>query len=166
MEKEVKTIGEEVTKAVETMKETGKAGKEAPKEQPVKEEKPTDAPAKGKGKNSKKDETTKLQEEINRKTKELEKCLADLERKKEISRNRTAFINAMDKLDEAADKLKQEDTFETAVYKLRFAEASGYGNNSDIFTISNRFLLAEFIKFMQKKIQQKIEELEQLLISE
>lgn len=72
----------------------------------------------------------------------------------------------MDKLDEAADKLKQEDTFETAVYKLRFMEASGYGNNSDIFTISNRFLLAEFIKFMQKKIQQKIEELEQLLISE
>ena len=165
MEKEVKIIGEEVTKAVETMKETGKAGAEAPKEQPVKEEKPTDAPAKGKGKNSKKDEAAKLQEEINRKTKELEKCLADLERKKEISRNRTAFINAMDKLDEAADKLKQEDTFETAVYKLRFAEASGYGN-SDIFTISNRFLLAEFIKFMQKKIQQKIEELEQLLISE
>ena len=80
MEKEVKTIGEEVTKAVETMKETGKAGKEAPKEQPVKEEKPTDAPAKGKGKNSKKDEAAKLQEEINRKTKELEKCLADLER--------------------------------------------------------------------------------------
>ena len=115
MEKEVKIIGEEVTKAVETMKETGKAGAEAPKEQPVKEEKPTDAPAKGKGKNSKKDEAAKLQEEINRKTKELEKCLADLERKKEISRNRTAFINAMDKLDEAADKLKQEDTFETAV---------------------------------------------------
>ena len=120
MEKEVKIIGEEVTKAVETMKETGKAGAEAPKEQPVKEEKPTDAPAKGKGKNSKKDEAAKLQEEINRKTKELEKCLADLERKKEISRNRTAFINAMDKLDEAADKLKQEDTFETAVYKLRY----------------------------------------------
>ena len=157
MEKEVKTIGEELTKAVETMKEAGKAGKETAK-QPVKEEKSADTPAKGKGKNSKKDEAAKLQEEINRKTKELEKCLADLERKKEISRNRTAFINAMDKLDEATDKLKQEDTFETAVYKLRFAEASGYGSNS--------FLLAEFIKFMQKKIQQKIEELEQLLISE
>ena len=159
MEKEVKTIGEEVTKAVETMKETGKAGKEAPKEQPVKEEKPTDAP-------SKKDEAAKLQEEINRKTKELEKCLADLERKKEISRQRTAFINAMDKLDEAADHLKEENSFETTLYKLRFMEASSYGNNSDIFTISNRFLLEEFAKFMQKKIQQKIEELEQLLISE
>ena len=166
MEKEVKTIGEEVTKAVETMKETGKAGKEAPKEQPVKEEKPTDAPAKGKGKNSKKDEAAKLQEEINRKTKELEKCLADLERKKEISRQRTAFINAMDKLDEAADHLKEENTFETTLYKLRFMEASSYGNNSDIFTISNRFLLEEFAKFMQKNIQQKIEELEQLLIRE
>ncbi|ADV44372.1 hypothetical protein [Bacteroides helcogenes] len=165
MEKEVKTIGEEVVKAVETMKEAGKAEKEAPKEQPVKEEKPTDTPAKGK-KSAKKDEAAKLQEEINRKTKELEKCLAELERKKEISRQRTAFINAMDKLDEATGKLKEENSFETPLYKLRFVEASSYGNNSDIFTISNRFLLEEFTKFMKKKIQSKIEELEQLLISE
>ena len=88
------------------------------------------------------------------------------ELKKEISRQRTAFINAMDKLDEAADKLKEENTFETTLYKLRFMEASSYGNNSDIFTISNRFLLEEFAKFMKKKIQLKIEELELLLISE
>ena len=99
MEKEVKTIGQEVTKAVETMKEAGKQGKQ-PQQQPEKAEKP-DTP-KSKGKSPKKDEAAKLQEEINRKTKELEKCLAELERKKEISRNRTAFINAMDKLDEAA----------------------------------------------------------------
>lgn len=161
MEKEVKTIGEEVTKAVETMKETGKAGNE-PQKQPVKKEKTTDASAKGKS--IKKDEAAKLQEEINRKTKELERCLADLERKKEISRNRTAFINAMDKLEDAAVKLKEENTFETAFYKLRFTEA-GYSGN-EIFTISNRFLLEEFTKFMKKKIQLKIEELEQLLISE
>ena len=92
-EKQVERIGNEVAKAVEAMKEAGQQGKE----QPTNEPKPTDTP-KGKGKNSKKDEAAKLQEEINRKTKELEKCLADLERKKEISRNRTAFINAMDKL--------------------------------------------------------------------
>ncbi|MDY3789353.1 hypothetical protein [Bacteroides fluxus] len=163
MEKEVKTIGEELTKAVETMKEAGKAGKEISK-QPVKEKKQTDTPAKGKGKSAKKDEAAKLQEEIDRKTKELERCLAELERKKEISRNRTAFINAMDKLEEAADKLKEENTFETAFYKLRFTEA-GYSGN-DIFTISNRFLLEEFTGFMKKKIQSKIEELEQLLINE
>lgn len=160
MEKEVKTIGQEVTKAVETMKETGKQ----PQQQQEKAEKP-DTP-KGKGKSPKKDEAAKLQEEINRKTKELEKCLAELERKKEISRNRTAFINAMDKLDEAERKLKEDNSFETPLYKLRFADASGYGSNSDIFTISNRYLLEEFIKFMKKKIQWKIEELEQLLISE
>ena len=148
MEKEVKTIGQEVTKAVETMKEAGKQGKQ-PQQQQEKAEKP-DTP-KGKGKSPKKDEAAKLQEEINRKTKELEKCLAELERKKEISRNRTAFINAMDKLDEAAGKLKEDNSF---------------GSNSDIFTISNRYLLEEFIKFMKKKIQSKIEELEQLLISE
>ena len=145
MEKEVKTIGQEVTKA-------------------EKAEKP-DTP-RGKGKPPKKDEAAKLQEEINRKTKELEKCLAELERKKEISRNRTAFINAMDKLDEAAGKLQEDNSFETPLYKLRFTDASGYGSNSDIFTISNRYLLEEFIKFMKKKIQSKIEELEQLLISE
>ena len=156
MEKEVKTIGQEVTKAVETMKEAGKQGKQ-PQQQPEKEEKP-DTP-KSKGKNPKKDEAAKLQEEINRKTTELE-------RKKEISRNRTAFINAMDKLDEAAGKLQEDNSFETPLYKLRFTDASGYGSNSDIFTISNRYLLEEFIKFMKKKIQSKIEELEQLLISE
>ena len=116
-EKQVERIGNEVAKAVEAMKEAGQQGKE----QPTNEPKPTDTP-KGKGKNSKKDEAAKLQEEINRKTKELEKCLADLERKKEISRNRTAFINAMDKLEEAAEKLKEENTFETAFYKLRFAQ--------------------------------------------
>ena len=160
MEKEVKTIGQEVTKAVETMKEAGKQ----PQQQQEKAEK-SDTP-KGKGKTPKKDEAAKLQEEINRKTKELEKCLAELERKKEISRNRTAFINAMDKLDEAERKLKEDNSFETPLYKLRFADASGYGSNSDIFTISNRYLLEEFIKFMKKKIQWKIEELEQLLISE
>ena len=163
MEKEVKTIGEEVTKVIETMKETGKASNE-PQKQPVKKEKTTDASAKGKS--IKKDEAAKLQEEINRKTKELERCLAELERKKEISRQRTAIINAKDKLDEADDKLKEENSFETALYKLRFVEASNYGNNSDIFTISDRYLLEEFTKFMKKKIQLKIEELEQLLISE
>lgn len=98
MEKEVKTIGEELTKAVETMKEAGKAGKETAK-QPVKEEKPADTPTKGKGKNSKKDEAAKLQEEINRKTKELEKCLADLERKKRfpatVPHLSTLWINSM-----------------------------------------------------------------------
>lgn len=162
MEKQVKTIGEELTKAVETMKETGKQGKE---EQPAKEPKTVNAP-KDKGKATPKNEATKLQEEINRKTKELEKCLADLERKKEISRNRTAFINALDKLEEAAKKLKEENTFETSFYKLRFSEISGYSNSNDIFTISNSYLLEEFIKFMKKKIQLKIDELEQLLVCE
>lgn len=162
MEKEVKTIGTEVTKAVETMKE---AGEQAKKEQPTKETKSVTTP-KEKGKANPKSDAAKLQAEINRKTKELEKCLADLERKKEISRNRTAFINAMDKLEEAAEKLKEENTFETSLYKLRFAEISGYSNSNDIFTISNSFLLEEFIKFMKKKIQLKIDELEQLLVSE
>lgn len=46
MEKEVKTIGQEVTKAVETMKEAGKQGKQ-PQQQPEKEEKPDTPKSKG-----------------------------------------------------------------------------------------------------------------------
>lgn len=160
-EKQVERIGNEVAKAVEAMKEAGQQGKEQRTDEP----KPADTP-KGKGKNSKKDEAAKLQEEIDRKTKELARCLAELERKKEISRNRSAFIDAMDKLEEAAEKLKEEDTFETKFYKLRFSEVGNYNNSTDVFSISNRFLLEEFIKFMRKKVQLKIGELEQLLISE
>lgn len=59
------------------MKEAGQQGKEKRTDEP----KPADTP-KGKGKNSKKDEAAKLQEEIDRKTKELARCLAELERKK------------------------------------------------------------------------------------
>ena len=57
MEKEVKTIGQEVTKAVETMKEAGKQGKQ-PQQQPEKEEKPDTPKSKGKiaGRNQPQDE--------------------------------------------------------------------------------------------------------------
>lgn len=142
--KEIKTVGKEVTKAVETMK---KAGEKAPVVAP------------------KKDEATELQKEIDRKTEELKKCLAELERKKQLSNNRTAFMHALDKLEQATEKLNEETDFETTLYRLRFSDAIGY-NNSDIFSISNNFILTEFINFMRGKIQIRISEIEQQLITE
>lgn len=150
MEKEVKTIGVEVTKVVETMKQEGTK----PVQKPVsKSEKP------------KKVKADELQQEVDRKTEELKKCLAELERKKQLSNNRTAFLHALDKLEDADNKLNVETGFETALYKLRFSDASGY-SNSDIFSISNSFILSEFIGFMRGKIQLRISEIEQLLITE
>lgn len=142
--KEIKTVGKEVTKAVETMK---KAGEKAPVAAP------------------KKNEATDLQKEIDRKTEELQKCLAELERKKKLSYNRTAFMQALEKLEQAEGTLNEEDTFETKSYRLHFENTTSY-HNEDIFAISNRFVLTEFIGFMRGKILLKIADIEKQLITE
>lgn len=167
MENEIKTIGEELVKAVEVMKEEGaknaqksdnkikgKSSKVATK--PVKANK-VDKPKTGKA--------DELQKEIERKTEELQKCLSELERKKQLSNNRTAFMHALDKLKEAADKLEEETAFETKLYRLRFEDVSSY-HAEDVFSISNLFILKEFVTFIKEKIQIRIGEIEQLLIAE
>ena len=121
------------------------------------------AEAKGKKKPTKKQTPEELQAEIDRKTAELQKCLADLERKKKLSNDRSAFISALDDLDAAETKLGDEDSFDSPHYKLRFSQ--GY-SSSDVFTLSNRFVLLEFINFMRGRIKTKISEIEMLLISE
>ena len=121
------------------------------------------AEAKGKKKPTKKQTAEELQAEIERKTAELQKCLADLERKKKLSNDRSAFMSALDDLDAAETKLGDEDSFDSPHYKLRFSQ--GY-SNSDVFTLSNRFVLLEFINFMRGRIKTKISEIEMQLIAE
>ena len=127
------------------------------------EEAPKATEAKGKKKPSKKQTAEELQAEIERKTAELQKCLADLERKKKLSNDRSAFMSALDDLDAAEIKLGDEDSFDSPHYKLRFSQ--GY-SSSDVFTLSNRFVLLEFINFMRGRIKTKISEIEMQLIAE
>mgnify|MGYP003308465642 CR=1 FL=1 len=122
------------------------------------------AEAKGKKKPTKKQTAEELQAEIERKTAELQRCLADLERKKKLSSDRSAFMAALDDLDVAEKRLGDEDSFDSPHYKLRFSQ--GYGSSSDVFALSNRFVLLEFIGFMRGRIKSKISEIEQMLISE
>ena len=138
---------EEVAEAVEAVKVD-----EAPK-----------AEAKGKKKPTKKQTAEELQAEIERKTAELQRCLADLERKKKLSSDRSAFMSALDDLDAAESKLGEEDGFNSPNYKLKFS--GGYGSG-EIFALSNRFVLVEFIGFMRGRIKSKISEIETLLIAE
>ena len=126
------------------------------------EEAPT-AEAKGKTKPTKQQTAEELQAEIERKTAELQKCLADLERKKKLSNDRSAFMSALDDLDAAEAKLGEEDGFNSPNYKLKFS--GGYGSG-EIFALSNRFVLVEFIGFMRGRIKTKISEIEMQLISE
>ena len=144
---------EEVAEAVEAVKveELPKVD-EAPK-----------AEAKGKKKSTKKQTAEELQAEIERKTAELQKCLADLERKKKLSNDRSAFMSALDDLDAAETKIGEEDGFNSPNYKLKFS--GGYGSG-EIFALSNRFVLVEFIGFMRGRIKSKISEIETLLIAE
>lgn len=122
------------------------------------------AEAKGKKKPTKKQTAEELQVEIERKTAELQRCLADLERKKKLSSDRSAFMAALDDLDAAEKRLGDEDSFDSPHYKLRFSQ--GYGSSSDVFALSNRFVLLEFIGFMRGRIKSKISEIETLLIAE
>ncbi len=118
--------------------------------------------AKGKKKPVKKS-AEELQAEIDRQTAELQRCLADLERKKKLSSDRSAFMAALDDLDAAEKRLGDDDSFDSPHYKLRFSQ--GY-SSSDVFTLSNRFVLLEFIGFMRDRIKSKISEIEMQLISE
>lgn len=103
-----------------------------------------------------------IQKDIEHKTKELQKCLADLTRKKSLSDNRSKFIDAIDKLNDAKKNLEEQTDFETSVYRLTF-KAGSY-NSDDIFKISNRFVLLQFVDFITEKIHQKISEIELDLI--
>ena len=126
------------------------------------EEAPKATEAKGKKKPSKKS-AEELQAELERKTAELQKCLEDLERKKKLSSDRTAFMGALDDLDAAETKLGEEDGFNSPNYKLKLS--GGYGSG-EIFALSNRFVLLEFIGFMRDRIKSKISEIEMQLIAE
>lgn len=175
MEKEVKKIGVEIEKAVEVMKvnsNTHVPTSPAANEKKSADEQTANIPEnkvskpKEKTEKGKKADAETLQKEIDRKTKELAKCLAELERKKKLSNNRTAFMNALDQLADAEQKLQDTPEFESVLYKLRFTNANSYSSGNDIFCISNTFILSEFVIYMQKRIKEKISEIEAQLIAD
>lgn len=109
-------------------------------------------------------EAISLQKEIEKRTAELQKCLAELERKKKLSENRVQFIEVMDKLEKAEDELSQEEGFNATMYKLKFCQGNSY-RDDDVFSISNRLIIMDFIHFIRGKITEKIQEIEAQLIA-
>lgn len=127
-------------------------------------DKVTDNSKKTKAKKDKKQTAETLKAEIEKKTQELQQCLAELEKKKKLSMHRDQFIQALDSLQESETKLKQEDDFNSSFFKMKFTDASNY-NSSEIFSVSNRFILLGFISYMRDKITKKISEIENELIN-
>ncbi|MCS2342427.1 hypothetical protein NXV89_22630 [Bacteroides uniformis] len=94
--KEVKTIGQEVTKAVETMKEAQESRENSPNSNRRKRKSQDTPKSKGKPQEGRGCQIAGV--EINRKTKELEKCLGlSWNGRKKFPVTVPAFINAMDK---------------------------------------------------------------------
>lgn len=166
MEREAKKIGSEIIKSVEEMKANGNVLVVSPAlkvaEKNEKQEEAAAVPGK-KAKNKIK-EADELKKEIEQRTAELQKCLAELERKKKLSENRVQFIDVMDKLEKAEDELSQEEDFNTVLYKLKFCQGNSY-RDDDTFSISNRLIIVEFIHFIRGKITEKIQEIEAQLIA-
>lgn len=166
MEREAKKIGSEIIKSVEEMKANGNVLVVSPAlkvaEKDGKQEEPAAVPGK-KAKNKIK-EADELKKEIEQRTAELQKCLAELERKKKLSENRVQFIDVMDKLEKAEDELSQEEDFNTGLYKLKFCNGNSY-RDDDAFSINNRLIIVEFIHFIRGKITEKVQEIEAQLIA-
>lgn len=105
-----------------------------------------------------------LQAEIDRRTESLQKCLRELEEKKELSKNRSTFIHVLENLQEAENCLNEEGGFDSSDYKLKFLSTARY-NNDELFSIGNREIIIEFLLFIREKIRIKIEDIEKKLIA-
>ncbi len=112
-------------------------------------------------------EALQLQKEIERKEQELQRCLDELNRKKELSERRIKFIDAAKRLDEHFAKLQEDTDFETQESCLRlFSTAKPYRiDETCILSISNTEIILEVITFLNGKIQTKIEQLERDLVA-
>ncbi len=129
-----------------------KVAKEQPKEEPKEQaqEQPQTA--------------EQLQAEIEKKQKELQKKLQELEEKQKLNNNRSKFIETLDSLAQYERDLREVDSFETNIFRVKFfAVENGY-RESDIFSVSNVSVLLDLIEFMRERIKIKVADIEQQLL--
>ena len=129
-----------------------KVAKEQPKEEPKEQaqEQPQTA--------------EQLQAEIEKKQKELQKKLQELEEKQKLNSNRSKFIETLDSLAQYERDLREVDSFETNIFRVKFfAVENGYREN-DIFSVSNVSVLLDLIEFMRERIKIKVADIEQQLL--
>lgn len=103
-----------------------------------------------------------IQLEIVKKQKDLQKCIEDLNRKKQLLDNRTRFIETLDKLDGYIEKLDPND-IESKMIKISLFDSSEsrYGDN---VVISNTDIVRFYIVELKKKIEEKVLAIETELV--
>ena len=133
----------------------------APQAKPETDEKPkrtrkTEAP-----KEEAKPETA--EQRAARMQKELQTTLQKLTKLQDLNKKRTKFIETLDLLTDAKQKLTAEEDFEAKSYKLDFCRGENFRDDR-LFSIANRELLLDFVDFMQYKIQERVSSLEAQII--
>ena len=107
--------------------------------------------------------TETAEERPERMQKELQTTLQKLTKLQDLNKKRTKFIETLDLLTDAKQKLTAEEDFEAKTYKIDFCGGTEYRNDK-LFSIANRELLLDFVDFMQSKIQERVSSLEAQII--
>lgn len=151
--KETKKNNESATAVVNQVAAKAAAPTAATKEKPAKEQPKTEAQT-----------AEQLQAEIEKKQKELQAKLQELEEKQRLNGNRSKFIETLDNLAEFETSLKDIDTFETSIFRVKFCGVENGYRENDLFSVSNTAILLDLIGFMRERINIKVAEIELLLL--
>ena len=94
---------------------------------------------------------------------ELQQTLQKLNALQELNKKRTKFIETLDLLKDAKEKMQGEDEFEAKTFRLDFSKGAAY-NSEKLFSISNKSVLLDFVDFLEERIKERVELLEAQII--
>lgn len=103
------------------------------------------------------------QQRAERMQRELQATLQRLNALQELNRKRTKFLETLDLLADAEQRLSAEEVFEVKNYKIEFCGGKEFRPDT-LFSIANRELLLDFVGFMQSRIRERVALLEEQII--
>lgn len=103
------------------------------------------------------------QQRAERMQRELQATLQRLNALQELNRKRTKFLETLDLLADAEQRLSAEEVFEVKNYKIEFCGGKEFRPDT-LFSIANRELLLDFVSFMQSRIRERVALLEEQII--
>lgn len=103
------------------------------------------------------------QQRAERMQRELQATLQKLNALQELNRKRTRFLETLDLLADAEQRLSAEEVFEVKNYKIEFCGGKEFRPDT-LFSIANRELLLDFVAFMQSRIRERVALLEEQII--
>lgn len=94
---------------------------------------------------------------------ELQHTLQKLNALQELNKKRTKFIETLDLLKDAKEKMQGDEDFEAKTFRLDFNKEVSYKSDK-LFSISNKSVLLDFVDFLQERIKERVELLEAQII--